>query len=1279
MRKTNTVDKVEEPPKETLADYCERLGDYTLADEDREIDEDEIFREYTTATMTIPEEPDDLAIVIRAHLEYTKSGEKHYAISDSGADSCILGGDCHVVSHTNRSAYLVGYDPATTRSSKISIITGLIKVMSQDKVPIVLVINEAPYNANSPVTLISEYQARDYGTIIDSVSRRHKTISGEYGTQRIMVSATVWVPLVDRGGLMGFEILPWVKGDEDNYETYVLTSDEKWTPRRYLENDDSDEESQGIADVFATSQDIEEFSEALQDEPEEQTDEYSDALQDMQDDESSESSGLSVVAPSKIDDGADSSLSSTSHPLDNTHFMEDNHSTIKKVLLETTRPVVPTGMVIPTPAIWPEREPYYFDPSDEEIKRPGRVVANLLSVPVYDDMENYTVDNLVTYLSYRDLTGYEEFDMPCYEGYPGCTLEEPIPDEDFSTLFARQELDPEIFDTRLFAVASWHRVLHKNLDPSEIQPYLGYAPLKVIRKTLDVTTQNAKMILRTPLRRHIKSRLGFMQAKRLDETVSTDPMFANCKSLGSGYTGAQVFYGLKSTQIDVYGFHRKGEFPHIYRDFIREQGAPSALRRDNAKEEHSAAVDEIHRELLIKDQFCEPYHPQQNTVESRAIKYLKDHVHVLLDRTGAPDNAWFHAAQYLAGVHSVLSNPNLPDQMTPRQRRTGVTPDISPWLQFTFWQPILYLDNENSWPSTRERVGRWLGVAENIGDFLTYWIFDDQSRRVLARSVVRPFNRNRRVKWDPLFARQPIRETAQIGGDKKYSKEEIEAALNDVSDIYDEAEPDPKPRTFDRMNDPVNVTNPVIKGSVMKDPTYLDTSQTPFVPKVFSDTYGGDSKLRLTSKDQPLSNEIPKITIQGKERYKNIKYPSDYVPEEQKTEVELPKKVKMNEPVVDPVARVKKKEEEPPPLRRSSRVPKKIFTIPPMKKNNKSMPNEPSMTTEEPKTIKPQHRTIWSPSNMVKTLFLVSALGHSLLPSTIVAEPLGPVKEHSLAGLFTDVDYLKPLDTDVQLEQLRAYHARLDVLNELESPDLSKSDWDVALIERYAVQWLKDDTPDIRFNVVWVGGDKQWVKMKDLRLHDPLLVLRYGLRHHLTRLRGWEWVESFVNQDGELSRIIHAYRVSKGITYKFGVQVPNNTREALRLDSAATETLWTQAIDAELQQINDYEVFRVLEDDEPIPLGYKLIPYHCVYDVKFDGRRKCRLVAGGHRTDPPKEDIFSGVVSMEAVRLGFILARLNGLLACAGDVGNAFLYTAKPVKRYMLLQGKNLDPTKESA
>ena len=123
-----------------------------------------------------PSDDDDAILTIRAHLEYTQHGDKHYAISDSGADSCILGKHAHVISQTGRFAYLVGYDTSTTRSSKIPIVSGYIKVMSQVDIPIVLKNHKAPYNATSLITLLSEYQARDFCTTIDSVSGRHKTI-----------------------------------------------------------------------------------------------------------------------------------------------------------------------------------------------------------------------------------------------------------------------------------------------------------------------------------------------------------------------------------------------------------------------------------------------------------------------------------------------------------------------------------------------------------------------------------------------------------------------------------------------------------------------------------------------------------------------------------------------------------------------------------------------------------------------------------------------------------------------------------------------------------------------------------------------------------------------------------------------------------------------------------------------------------------------------------------------------------------------------------------------
>ena len=94
--------------------------------------------------------------------------------------------------------------------------------------------------------------------------------------------------------------------------------------------------------------------------------------------------------------------------------------------------------------------------------------------------------------------------------------------------------------------------------------------------------------------------------------------------------------------------------------------------------------------MFVKDQYSEPYKPQQNPVELRAIKYLKDHTHVLLDRTGAPESCWFLAIKYLADIHNICADPTMNNQI-PLTMRYGVTKDISAWLQLQFWQQVLYL------------------------------------------------------------------------------------------------------------------------------------------------------------------------------------------------------------------------------------------------------------------------------------------------------------------------------------------------------------------------------------------------------------------------------------------------------------------------------------------------------------------------------------------------------------------------------------------------------------
>jgi hypothetical protein len=116
---------------------------------------------------------------------------------------------------------------------------------------------------------------------------------------------------------------------------------------------------------------------------------------------------------------------------------------------------------------------------------------------------------------------------------------------------------------------------------------------------------------------------------------------------------------MTSKMLYVAGMKTESEFADVYLDLIRKYGIPSSLRRDNAKYEMSQRVKDIHRNFNIADQWTEQHSPWQNPAELNGVKYLKSHAQVLLDRTGAPNNLWFLAQDYLAHVHNLSANRQL--------------------------------------------------------------------------------------------------------------------------------------------------------------------------------------------------------------------------------------------------------------------------------------------------------------------------------------------------------------------------------------------------------------------------------------------------------------------------------------------------------------------------------------------------------------------------------------------------------------------------------------------
>jgi hypothetical protein len=74
-----------------------------------------------------------------------------------------------------------------------------------------------------------------------------------------------------------------------------------------------------------------------------------------------------------------------------------------------------------------------------------------------------------------------------------------------------------------------------------------------------------------------------------------------------------------------------------------------------------------------------------------------------------------------------------------------------------------------------------------------------------------------------------------------------------------------------------------------------------------------------------------------------------------------------------------------------------------------------------------------------------------------------------------------------------------------------------------------------------------------------------------------------------------------------------------RKETSSGNHLWEQAIKTELKQLTDYHTFIVLHSGEDIPTGYQKIPYHMVFDVKYDLRHKARLVSDSNWTVNDKE------------------------------------------------------------
>ena len=227
--------------------------------------------------------------------------------------------------------------------------------------------------------------------------------------------------------------------------------------------------------------------------------------------------------------------------------------------------------------------------------------------------------------------------------------------------------------------------------------------------------------------------------------------------------------------------------------------------------------------------------------------------------------------------------------------------------------------------------------------------------------------------------------------------------------------------------------------------------------------------------------------------------------------------------------------------------------------------------------------------------------------------------------------------------------------------------------------------------------ETQWIDFRDAKIDFPRQTAQYIVTHYKPRSsnrigtdRVLSWAnrtlrnirracrriarlyDFFLDDDDNIYKLRRAVRAKKkkaglgprGKIFKFGLQVPQNIKEAFEIDKANNNTFWQDAIKAEMSALEELDCFTFHQKGYHPGSDYQSTRLHMIFDVKADTlRRKARLVAGGHLLDALGVDVYSSTVKSISVKLLHVIAHSAKLEALCGDISNAFVtaYTKEKV------------------
>jgi len=290
-----------------------------------------------------------------------------------------------------------------------------------------------------------------------------------------------------------------------------------------------------------------------------------------------------------------------------------------------------------------------------------------------------------------------------------------------------------------------------------------FTGLESASRTLLVTTQEGMRFVEGDLERRLRTSKARLRFPTLNCVIYTDTLFAKCRSV-RGYTCAQVFTdGRKFFRI--FPMLKKSDAHHALTQFIQDVGIPRNCLVDRAPEERLGEWGRIISHYKIKLRTTEAHSPWQNRAEA-GIRDIKKLVGRALRYSGAPVEFWCYAVEWAARITSLIAH-DLPalKTRTPEEAVTGRTPDISEFAHYSWFEWVWYRD-QASFPEPKICLGRWVGVAGDVGQAMTYWILTSQCTVIARSSVIRLQDYELR---DPLILSQQEQFTTQLHERKRLS------------------------------------------------------------------------------------------------------------------------------------------------------------------------------------------------------------------------------------------------------------------------------------------------------------------------------------------------------------------------------------------------------------------------------------------------------------------------------------------------------------------------------